>query len=134
MVTLLKQERSNGDVTSTLLLKNGRASSPTIFSKNFASGSVLSILITDTVYFTLPFLATDKILNVAVPLGLCRSVGVLFFESINISRPGKAPVCSLHRFVELLWRVLWTDQRDHNATLSFLNNASTFQNYLFHHK
>ena len=56
MVILLKQERSNGDVTSTLLLKNGRASSPTIFSKNFASGSVLSILLlTDTVYFTLPF-------------------------------------------------------------------------------
>jgi len=52
MVILSKQERSNGDVTSTLLLKNGRASSPTIFSKNFASGSVLSILLlTDTVYF-----------------------------------------------------------------------------------
>ena len=57
MVILSKQERSNGDVTSTLLLKNGRASSPTIFSKNFASGSVLSILLlTDTVYFTLPYL------------------------------------------------------------------------------
>jgi hypothetical protein len=55
MVTLSKQEPSNGDVTSTLLLKNGRASSPTIFSKNFAAGSVLSILLlTDTVYFTLP--------------------------------------------------------------------------------
>lgn len=54
MVTSLKQERSNGDVTSTLLLINGRASSPTIFSKNFAAGSVLSILSTDTVYFTLP--------------------------------------------------------------------------------
>ncbi len=54
MITLQKQERSNGDVTSTLLVrKNGRASSPTIFSKNFAAGSVLSILI-DTVYFTLP--------------------------------------------------------------------------------
>jgi hypothetical protein len=54
MITLQQQERSNGDVTSILLLKNGRASSPTIFSKNFAAGSVLSILLTDTVYFTLP--------------------------------------------------------------------------------
>jgi hypothetical protein len=55
MVNLPQQERSNGDVTSTLLTKNGRASSPTIFSKNFAAGSVLSILfLTDTVYFTLP--------------------------------------------------------------------------------
>ena len=56
MILLSQQELSNGDVTSTLLLrKNGRASSPTIFSKNFAAGSVLSILlITDTVYFTLP--------------------------------------------------------------------------------
>ncbi len=67
MVTLLKQERSNGDVTSTLLLrKNGRASSPTIFSKNFAAGSVLSILfLTDTVYFTLPFTYDIHFRNVA---------------------------------------------------------------------
>jgi hypothetical protein len=57
MVTLLKQERSNGDVTSKLLSrKNGRASSPTIFSKNFAAGYVLLILLTDTVYFTLPMI------------------------------------------------------------------------------
>lgn len=61
MVTSLKQERSNGDVTSTLLLINGRASSPTIFSKNFAAGSVLSILSTDTVYFTLPLYLIESI-------------------------------------------------------------------------
>ncbi len=59
---LLKQERSNGDVTSTLLLKKiGRASSPTNFSKNFATGSVLSIYYY-TVYFTLPK-RTDKIIQ-----------------------------------------------------------------------
>ena len=55
MIFLQQEERSNGDVTSTLLLKNGRASSPTIFNKNFAAGSVLSILLlTDAVYFSLP--------------------------------------------------------------------------------
>ena len=36
MVLLLKQEVSDGDVRSTLRKKNGRASSPTIFSKKLA--------------------------------------------------------------------------------------------------
>jgi hypothetical protein len=43
LITLIEQERCNGDMMSTSVLKNGRASSPTIFSKNFASGSILSI-------------------------------------------------------------------------------------------
>ncbi|MEO6134495.1 MAG: hypothetical protein ABIP35_05045, partial [Ginsengibacter sp.] len=42
-ITLSEQERCNGDTMSTSVLRNGRASSPTIFSKNFASGSILSI-------------------------------------------------------------------------------------------
>ena len=55
MLYLQQQERSNGDVKSILLSrKNGQASSLTIFSKNFAAGSVMSILLSDTVYFTLP--------------------------------------------------------------------------------
>ena len=55
-ITLAEQERCDGDMMSTSVLKNGRASSPTIFSKNFASGSILSIFkkLFDTVYFTLP--------------------------------------------------------------------------------
>ena len=57
MLYLQQQERSNGDVKSILLSrKNGQASSLTIFSKNFAAGSVMSILLSDTVYFTLPYL------------------------------------------------------------------------------
>src|SRR5665213_1148274 len=43
MITLDQQERCNGDMMSTSVIKNSRASSPTIFSKNFASGSILSI-------------------------------------------------------------------------------------------
>ena len=42
-ITLVQQERCNGDMMSTSVLKNSRASSPAIFSKNFASGSILSI-------------------------------------------------------------------------------------------
>ncbi|HEU5052798.1 MAG TPA: hypothetical protein VFT78_06785, partial [Hanamia sp.] len=33
----------NGDTMSTMVLKNSRVSNPAIFSKNFASGSILSI-------------------------------------------------------------------------------------------
>ncbi len=56
MITLVQQERCNGDTMSTSVLKNSRVSNPAIFSKNFASGSILSISqkLFDTVYFTLP--------------------------------------------------------------------------------
>ncbi len=56
MITLVQQERCNGDLMSTSVLKNSRVSNPAIFSKNFASGSILSISqkLFDTVYFTLP--------------------------------------------------------------------------------
>lgn len=55
MITLIQQERCNGDMMSTSFLKNSRVSNPAIFSKNFASGSILSISkkLFDTVYFTL---------------------------------------------------------------------------------
>ena len=42
-ITLTEQERCNGDMMSTSVLKNGRESSPIIFSKNFAFGSIPSI-------------------------------------------------------------------------------------------
>ena len=42
-ITLAEQERCNGDMMSTSVLKNSRVSNPAIFSKNFASGSILSI-------------------------------------------------------------------------------------------
>ena len=81
MVLLSKQERSNGDVTSTLLLKNGRASSPTIFSKNFASGSVLSILIlTDTVYFTLP----PKNQEIVIIAWLAKNIFVIVSSIVDV--------------------------------------------------
>ena len=39
----MEQERCNGDMRSTSVIKNSRVSNPAIFSKNFASGSILSI-------------------------------------------------------------------------------------------
>ena len=81
MIILQQQERSNGDVTSTLLLrKNGRASSPTIFSKNFAAGSVLSILLTDTVYFTLPYFLfiRHRYTPVTLPVDCPTSILIIF--------------------------------------------------------
>src|SRR5690242_14870516 len=42
-ITLNEQERCNGEMMSTMVLKNSRVSNPAIFSKNFASGSILSI-------------------------------------------------------------------------------------------
>jgi hypothetical protein len=42
-ITLAEQERCNGDMMSTSVLKNSRVSNPAIFSKNFTSGSILSI-------------------------------------------------------------------------------------------
>jgi hypothetical protein len=43
MITLIQQERCNGDMMSTSVLKNSRVSNPAIFSKNFAFGSILPI-------------------------------------------------------------------------------------------
>jgi hypothetical protein len=42
-ITLAEQERCDGDMMSISVLKNSRVSNPAIFSKNFASGSILSI-------------------------------------------------------------------------------------------
>ena len=53
MVSMPVTASSIKNLTETYI--NGLASSLTICSKSFAAGSVLSILLTGTVYFTLPF-------------------------------------------------------------------------------
>ncbi len=89
MITLVQQERCNGDTMSTSVLKNSRVSNPAIFSKNFASGSILSISqkLFDTVYFTLPttantcfnnlFMTATKACLPVFPLALKRSYNAL---------------------------------------------------------
>jgi len=64
----------------------------------------------------LPWAKTDNHLTAA--RGYLANVGLPLFKSMNVSRPRSPRLVS--------------DQRDHRAAISFLNNVLAFQSYLSH--